>query len=1024
MNRTKQFLIMTFAFVLQSKAFTQATNNSPANNFYSGGFLGWTNTNGANPLLIKTNNITRMHFNGSTAGYGVITSGFIGIGTSNPAAPLHIIGSGSQNVMGWQRGITLSNAAAIMFDGGGGSGFFMAHPSSTPNGNFYGGIGTNLNATAAVNYAYSISVNSQFGMNPLASVDFYKNVIVYQTTFERKFGVNVLDPARVSEIYDGGSAITDAQLRLSTSGNRWTDFRTTSTGEMLITPEGGKVGITDGGTSISTTATLDINGDTRIRNVQIALPDALFVGEQVTGLNDLNLRRLDFSGLATDVLQGNGTWGPATSPLIANNGITLTAADEIQIGEVYNAAQTVPLLNNREVRMNNKHFVFSRTSTANTGNVGIGLIFPSAPTQRLDVDGNARLRNVPSSAANYIMTGLQVGANPNDIVFTKTAFPMDNTQVLHGDGTWGPVPAGNAGPVGAIGLTGPSGPIGPIGLTGATGPQGVAGAQGATGPQGLTGATGPQGTAGSSTGAHNGTSMSLLDPTKVALGQDLNDPSNPGELLNNREVPMNNNNVVFTDNGSAANLQNNIGIGTSNPDSKLHININSNVNANNTRGLRVENHSNTVQSTGIEVSIDGTNNVTRGLKISIDGSSNPMSSNEGVRADLDGGTTTNSLTGIANNASSNNIGVIGAANSLSTIANTNIGVQADARAASGTNFGILATAYGHPAGITSANYGLYSRAIDRSTVSYGIFSSSLTVSPINYGIFATVTGGSSNFAGYFQGNVHVTGLITTTNGPVLTSDQQFKTNIQPLSNAMDILNDLQPKTFNFDTTNFVDFNFESDQQMGLIAQEVEQVLPTIVSNHIRPAQYDSLGIQTLPELAYKGVEYEELIPLLIAGAQEQNGVIESQDSIISAQQTEIDDLNDRLTQLENCLSGILPFLCQMNNSVIQPTQEVVQEQLRAAIKVNLSDRNSIILNQNVPNPFAESTTITFSIPTSVQKAQIHFYDGQGKLINSVDIVERGNGQLNVFANDLSTGVYTYSLVADGQIVSTKRMVKE
>jgi hypothetical protein len=114
----------------------------------------------------------------------------------------------------------------------------------------------------------------------------------------------------------------------------------------------------------------------------------------------------------------------------------------------------------------------------------------------------------------------------------------------------------------------------------------------------------------------------------------------------------------------------------------------------------------------------------------------------------------------------------------------------------------------------------------------------------------------------------------------------------------------------------------------------------------------------------------------------------------------------------------------MNNSAIQPTQEVVQEQLRAAINVNLSDRNSIVLNQNVPNPFAESTIITFSIPTSVQKAQIHFYDGQGKLINSVDIIERGNGQLNVFANDLSTGVYTYSLVADGQIVSTKRMVKE
>jgi hypothetical protein len=60
----------------------------------------------------------------------------------------------------------------------------------------------------------------------------------------------------------------------------------------------------------------------------------------------------------------------------------------------------------------------------------------------------------------------------------------------------------------------------------------------------------------------------------------------------------------------------------------------------------------------------------------------------------------------------------------------------------------------------------------------------------------------------------------------------------------------------------------------------------------------------------------------------------------------------------------------------------------------------------------------------VLKAQIQFNDGQGKLIKTVDISERGNGQLNVFANDLSSGVYTYTLVADGQIIATKRMVKQ
>jgi hypothetical protein len=36
----------------------------------------------------------------------------------------------------------------------------------------------------------------------------------------------------------------------------------------------------------------------------------------------------------------------------------------------------------------------------------------------------------------------------------------------------------------------------------------------------------------------------------------------------------------------------------------------------------------------------------------------------------------------------------------------------------------------------------------------------------------------------------------------------------------------------------------------------------------------------------------------------------------------------------------------------------------------------------------------------------------------------GNNDLTVFASDLSNGIYTYTLVADGKIVETKKMVKQ
>lgn len=152
-------------------------------------------------------------------------------------------------------------------------------------------------------------------------------------------------------------------------------------------------------------------------------------------------------------------------------------------------------------------------------------------------------------------------------------------------------------------------------------------------------------------------------------------------------------------------------------------------------------------------------------------------------------------------------------------------------------------------------------------------------------------------------------------------------------------------------------------------------------------------------------------------------IIEEQSSNITQLDSMVSDLNDRLTQLENCLSNILPALCQANAMSVESTPTEIQKNLRSIIDVELSNHNNIILNQNVLNPFAERTVITYLIPESVGKAQIHLYDGLGKLINTVEISDRGAGQINVYANDLSTGVYTYSLVSDGQIVSTKRMVK-
>jgi hypothetical protein len=349
-------------------------------------------------------------------------------------------------------------------------------------------------------------------------------------------------------------------------------------------------------------------------------------------------------------------------------------------------------------------------------------------------------------------------------------------------------------------------------------------------------------------------------------------------------------------------------------------------------------------------------------------------------------------------------------------------VQGIARGSSVSNIGGSFSTTGNPAG--SINIGVIGSTSNNS------LGFPITV-PGNsrigvYGFSApTNSNGSVGYAGYFDGNVFINGPANGGTGfPSVPSDQQFKTDVQNIDNATELLLQLTPKTFYYDTLNSYDIRFSSAKQYGLIAQEVEQIIPDLVSVQFKPEMVDSVGNIIIPSVSYKALNYEGLISVLIKGHQEQKQQIDSLQNGINNRDSLINNLNDRLTQLESCLSGILPFLCQISHNSIQPTQQEFQQQLKKEIDVQLSNKGTIILNQNVPNPFAEQTQISFSIPETVKKAQIHFYDANGKLINSVEVQERGLGQLNVFANDLSTGMYTYTLVADGQIVATKKMMKQ
>ena len=84
----------------------------------------------------------------------------------------------------------------------------------------------------------------------------------------------------------------------------------------------------------------------------------------------------------------------------------------------------------------------------------------------------------------------------------------------------------------------------------------------------------------------------------------------------------------------------------------------------------------------------------------------------------------------------------------------------------------------------------------------------------------------------------------------------------------------------------------------------------------------------------------------------------------------------------------------------------------------------LALGQNKPNPFGTSTEIEVSVPESVQSAFVYVYDLQGKKVQQVNLTARGRQTVQLNAADLTDGMYLYSLIADGKVVETRRMIVE
>jgi len=245
--------------------------------------------------------------------------------------------------------------------------------------------------------------------------------------------------------------------------------------------------------------------------------------------------------------------------------------------------------------------------------------------------------------------------------------------------------------------------------------------------------------------------------------------------------------------------------------------------------------------------------------------------------------------------------------------------------------------------------------------------------------------GSSYYVAFQRPDGNLIGAVTqVTAGSVAyntTSDKRLKTNIRETKFGLAAVNKIEVKDYNFIGS--------KEEQTGFLAQQLYEVFPEAVTK-------GGDDPKTRPWM----VDYGRVTPLLVKAVQELSKINDDKEVKIDAQDKKIADLQNQINELK---------------AMIVSNQSTINSQQSTVI-------SSASLQQNIPNPFTNSTTINYTLPQKFASAQIVITDKNGKTLKAVTVSGSGKGTLNVNASTLASGAYQYSLMINGRLIDTKQML--
>ncbi|GAA3636567.1 tail fiber domain-containing protein [Flavivirga jejuensis] len=197
------------------------------------------------------------------------------------------------------------------------------------------------------------------------------------------------------------------------------------------------------------------------------------------------------------------------------------------------------------------------------------------------------------------------------------------------------------------------------------------------------------------------------------------------------------------------------------------------------------------------------------------------------------------------------------------------------------------------------------------------------------------------------------------------SDSKYKEDIVNVTGALESIMKLNGKSYSWkkEIETKKGISFTDKKQYGLIANEVEKIIPALTS---------------IDEEGDYGINYLGLIPILIEAIKEQqNQIVSLQNQInINFQKQNVDLINLKNTKI-----------------------------------INIS-----------PNPSSDIIEVSLNIEDTVKDAKLITYDLNGKIMSSLNINDRNyNIKKSIHKDNFASGTYIISLFVNGKSIDSKKI---